>query len=80
MACRKREAAVGLNGDLWLLSQYKNEDGQSYACIRYNVSERTQRIGYALCKDLGLPEISVQNNEPGGPLSILMWKRLQTPS
>ena len=61
----KGKAAVGLNGDLWLLSQYKNEDGQSYACIRYNVSERTQRIGYALCKDLGLSEISVQNNEPG---------------
>ena len=61
----KGKAAVGLNGDLWLLSQYKNEDEQSYACIRYNVSERTQRIGYALCKDLGLPEISVQNNEPG---------------
>ena len=54
----KGKAAVGLNGDLWLLSQYKNEDGQSYACIRYNVSERTQRIGYALCKDLGLPEIT----------------------
>ena len=54
----KGKAAVGLNGDIWLLSQYRNEDGQSYACIRYNVSERTQRIGYALCKDLGLPEIT----------------------
>ena len=61
----KGKAAVGLNGDLWVLSQYKNEDGQSYACIRYNVSERTQRIGYALCKDLGLPEISEQSSEPG---------------
>lgn len=54
----KGKAAAGLNGDIWLLSQYRNEDGQSYACIRYNVSERTQRIGYALCKDLGLPEIT----------------------
>ena len=44
---------------------YKNENGLSYTCIRYNVSERTQRIGYALCKDLGLPEISEQKNEPG---------------
>ncbi|MBQ8092557.1 MAG: hypothetical protein IJ242_03155 [Clostridia bacterium] len=52
------KAAVGLNGDIWMLSQYRNEEGQSYACIRYNVSERTQRIGYALCKDLGLPEIT----------------------
>ena len=54
----KGKAAVGLNGDMWLLSRYKNEDGQSYACIRYNVSERTQRIGYVLCKDLGIPEIT----------------------
>ena len=54
----KGKAAAGLNGNIWLLSQYRNEEGQSYACIRYNVSERTQRIGYALCKDLGLPEIT----------------------
>ena len=54
----KGKAAVGLNGDIWLLSRYRNEGGQSYACIRYNVSERTQRIGYALCRDLGLPEIT----------------------
>ena len=54
----KGKAAVGLNGDIWLLSRYRNEDGQSYACIRYDVSERTQRIGYALCGDLGLPEIT----------------------
>ena len=54
----KGKAAVGLNGDLWVLSYYRNEDGDSYACIRYDVSERTQRIGYTLCKDLGLPEIT----------------------
>jgi len=54
----KGKAAVGLNGKLWLLSQYKNENGESYACIRYNVSERTQRIGYVLCRDLGLEEIT----------------------
>ena len=54
----KGKAAAGLNGDIWLLSQYRNEEGQSYACIRYNVSERTQRIGYALCGELGLPEIT----------------------
>ena len=54
----KGKAAAGLNGNIWLLSQFRNEDGQSYACIRYNVSERTQRIGYTLCRDLGLPEIT----------------------
>ena len=54
----KGKAAAGLNGDIWLLSRYRNEEGKSYACIRYNVSERTQRIGYALCKDLGLPELT----------------------
>ena len=63
----KGKAAAGLNGDIWLLSQYRNEDGQSYACIRYNVSERTQRIGYALCKDLGLEEIT--DWQPEEPLT-----------
>ena len=61
----KGKAAVGLNGDLWLLSEFKNSDEESYACIRYNVSERTQRIGYVLCKELGLPEITEWNpDEP----------------
>ena len=61
----KGKAAVGMNGGMWVLFQYKNENGQSYACIRYSVSERTQRIGYALCRDLGLPEITEQRTEPG---------------
>ena len=61
----KGKAAVGLGGELWLLSLYRNEDGQSYACIRYDVSARTQRIGYALCSDLGLPGITEQSTEPG---------------
>lgn len=63
----KGKAAVGLNGDMWILSYYKNDDGESYACIRYDVSERTQRIGYALCGDLGLPEITDWN--PDEPLT-----------
>ena len=63
----KGKAAVGLNGNIWLLSQFKNADNESYACIRYNVSERTQRIGYTLCKDLGLPEITDWN--PDEPLT-----------
>ena len=61
----KGKAAVGLSGDMWLLSQYRNEEGQSYACIRYDVSERTQRIGYVLCRDIGFPEIAEQSTEPG---------------
>ena len=63
----KGKAAVGLNGNMWVLSSYKNNDGESWACIRYDVSERTQRIGYARCSDLGLPEITDWN--PDEPLT-----------
>ena len=52
----KGKAAVGTNGSMWVLNRCYNEDGNAYACIRYDVSERTQRIGWALCRDLGLPE------------------------
>lgn len=52
----KGKAAAGLKDDIWLLSEFVNADGEAYACIRYNVSERTQRIGYARCEDLGLPD------------------------
>lgn len=40
------KAAVGLNGTLEKLHAFRNADGQEYWCIRYNVSPRTQRIGY----------------------------------
>ena len=59
------KAAAGPDGDIWLLSRYKNETGESYACIRYDAGGGTQRIGYALCKDLGLPEITEQETDPG---------------
>lgn len=52
----KGKAAAGLNGSLWVLTRREGEDGKAWACIRYDVSERTQRIGWALCKDLGLEE------------------------
>ena len=42
----KGKAAVGLSGDLWKLFSFRNQDGQEYWCIRYDVSERTQRIGF----------------------------------
>ena len=50
----KGKAAVGTNGSMWVLKQADGEDGRGWACIRYDVSERTQRIGWVLCKDLGL--------------------------
>ena len=57
----KGKAAVGTNGSMWVLTRYTNENNEAYACIRYDVSERTQRIGWALCRDIGLPE--TQANE-----------------
>ena len=59
------KAAVGLDGDLWLLSRYLNADGDSYACIRYNVSEKTQRIGYVRCADVGVDAVEDWENGPG---------------
>lgn len=49
----KGKAAVGLNGEMWLLFDLKNAKGEIYSCIRYHVSERTQRIGYILKTALG---------------------------
>lgn len=40
------KAAVALSGQLWGLGNYRHADGEVYACIRYDISERTQRIGY----------------------------------
>ncbi len=62
----KGKAAVGLAGDIWLLDYYLNDDGDCYACIRYDVSQRTQRIGYALCSDLGLEPITEQDQDSPG--------------
>lgn len=62
----KGKAAVGLNGEIWLLNEYLNADGESWACIRYFVSPRTQRIGYALCSDLGLAELTEQDHDDPG--------------
>lgn len=52
----KGKAAMGTNGSMWVLKQTVGEDGSAYACIRYDVSERTQRIGWTLCSDLGLAD------------------------
>ena len=59
------KAAVGLNGEIWGLNGFLNEDGESWQCIRYFVSPRTQRIGYVRSQDLGLPPLEAQENRPG---------------
>ena len=48
------KAAVSLKGDVWLLGCRTNQEGEKYACIRYEVSQRTQRIGYVKASDLKL--------------------------
>lgn len=48
----KGKAAVGLGGDLWVLHSLTNQDGETYTCIRYDVSNRTQRIGYVRAEEL----------------------------
>ena len=62
----KGKAAVGLNGEIWLLNTYLNADGESWAMIRYDVSPRTQRIGYARCRDLGLQAFTQQDQDAPG--------------
>lgn len=42
----KGKAAVGLKGGVTKLFPFRNADGEEYWCIRYDVSRRTQRIGY----------------------------------
>ena len=49
----KSKAAVGLSGDMWLMRRFQNADGESYTAVRYNVSERTQRIGFVKTSLLG---------------------------
>ena len=62
----KGKAAVGLGGKIWLLNYYLNGDGQTWAMIRYDVSQRTQRIGYALAADLGQPSLTAQDQDAPG--------------
>lgn len=48
----KGKASVGLSGQHWRMGEYINDDGEGYIRIRYEVSERTQRIGYVRASDL----------------------------
>lgn len=67
----KGKAAVGLGGDLWVHHYLTNADGETYACIRYDVSQRTQRIGYIRAEALG-------STEKGTPVSDMMNLCLRT--
>lgn len=49
----KGKAAVSLEDELWLQYFFTNADGEQYACVRYNVSQRTQRIGFIEAASLG---------------------------
>lgn len=53
------KAAVSLKGELWRLKTVKDDDGRQWACVCYDVSPRTQRIGYiqtsALAQDAAEP-------------------------
>ena len=50
------KAAVGLNGEAWVIKDWRNDDGDTYSLIRYDVSERTQRVGWVLSRELGRVE------------------------
>jgi len=52
------KAAVGLSGELWTLGTFYTPDGEAFSCIRYDVSQRTQRIGYIRASVLGIGELS----------------------
>ena len=56
----KGKAAVGLSGQHWRMGEYINDQGEAYTRIRYEVSERTQRIGYVRTADLN--SIPIQAN------------------
>lgn len=67
----KGKAAVGLGGDVWLLHSLTNADGETYTCIRYDVSQRTQRIGYIRAEALG-------SKDKGTPVTEMMNLTLRT--
>ena len=48
----KGKAAVGLSGQHWRMGEIVNSKGEAYTRIRYEVSERTQRIGFVRTADL----------------------------
>ena len=60
----KGKAAVGLKGEILSLMDWRNNDGETYTLIRYNVSERTQRVGWVLSRELGREEKQQQEHDP----------------
>jgi hypothetical protein len=67
----KGKAAVSLGGDLWVHHSLTNAKGETYACIRYDVSQRTQRIGYIRAEALG-------GREQGTPVADMMNLLIRT--
>ena len=51
------KAAVGLGGTLWKLGGFRNADGEEYWRICYDVSPRTQRIGFVRREALDGPDV-----------------------
>lgn len=70
------KAAVGLSGELWWLRYVTNADGEHYACIRYDVSERTQRIGYIPASVLG--EAATGEPTENDMISVPVYARTAT--
>lgn len=48
----KGKAAVALGSEVWVLGQMENAQGEAYVCVRYEVSQRTQRVGFVKRSDV----------------------------
>lgn len=59
----KGKAAVGLRGEFIVHHTLLGDDGEAYTCIQYDVSERTQRIGYVRSSDIGEKYSSVYQEQ-----------------
>lgn len=62
------KAAVGMAGRLWAMGTIRNEKGEVYTKIRYEVSERTQRIGFIQKGDLLYDSIELTDSMIHVPL------------
>ena len=58
------QAKVNLENDFWFLRGYRNADGESWTCIRYDAAPGVQRIGYVRAEPLGLA-IDPDGDAPG---------------
>lgn len=64
----KGKAAVSLKDDVWVMARYDADNGSSWYCVCYEVSQRTRRIGYIQSSALqSSPAIHVLDS------SSLLW-------